>query len=208
MVACVAVTVAFTNRAGATAVQISDEPNCALDRLTRVQVNPAPVTVKVCFNDVLVGPADAAKATSSSPAAAVLNAGVVRGPAPSEKTTVSTASGAATAPEDTTSATALPAATCVPATGVWLITRPAATVVLDAVLTAPTASPAAAIVVAAAVGVSPSTLGTAPCTRPEDTTSATALPVATRAPASGVWLITVPAGTVVLDAVVTAPTIK
>src|SRR4051812_17656215 len=143
MVACVAVTVAFTNRAGATAVQISDEPNCALDRLTRVQVNPAPVTVNVCFNDVLVGPPDAAKATSSSPAAAVLNAGVVRGPAPSEKTTVSTASGTAPAPEDTTSATTLPVATLLPAIGVCPITSPAATVVLDAVLTAPTASPVA-----------------------------------------------------------------
>src|SRR3954447_22186476 len=37
VVACVAVTVAFTNGAGASALQISDEPNCALDRLTRVQ---------------------------------------------------------------------------------------------------------------------------------------------------------------------------
>src|SRR3954466_9775442 len=150
MVACVAVTVAFTNGAGATALQISDEPNCALDRLTRVQFKPAPVTVNVCFNDVLVGPPDAAKATSSSPAAAVLNAGVVRGPAPSEKTRVSTASEPAPAPEDTTSATARPAAGCGPATGVWLIARPAATVLLDAVLTAPTASRAAAMVVAAA----------------------------------------------------------
>src|SRR3954452_23008890 len=166
MFACVAVTVAFTNRAGATAVQISDEPNCALDRLTRVQVNPAPVTVNVCFNDVLVGPADAAKATSSSPAAAVLNAGVVRGPAPSEKTRVSTASETAPAPEDTTSATTLPVATLLPAIGVCPITSPAGTVVLDAVLTAPTASPVAAIVVAAAVGVSPTTLGTATCRMP------------------------------------------
>src|SRR3954454_4331666 len=123
MVACVAVTVAFTNGAGATAVQISAEPNCALDRLTRVQVNPAHVTVNVCFNDVLVGPPDAAKATSSSPPAAVLNAGVVRGPAPSEKTTLSTASGTAPAPEDTTSATVPPAARCAPASGVSLITR-------------------------------------------------------------------------------------
>src|SRR4051812_36596455 len=121
-------------------------------------------------------------------------------------TTVGTATCAR--PDDTTSATALPVATCVPAIGVWLITEPAGTVVLDAVVTAPTIRFALMIVVVAAVCVSPTTAGTATCARPEDTTSETALPVATCVPAIGVWLITEPAGTVVLDAVVTAPTIR
>src|SRR6187399_2043647 len=111
-------------------------------------------------------------------------------------------------PVDTTSATALPVVTCVPLAGVWLITDPAGTVVLDAVVTAPTVKPAFAIAVVAAACVRPTTLGTATCGSPVDTTSATALPVVTCVPLAGVWLITDPAGTVVLDAVVTAPTVK
>src|SRR5678816_336064 len=97
-----------------------------------------------------------------------------------------------------------PVATCVPPVGVWLITDPAGTVVLDAVVTAPTVKPAFVIAVVAAACVWPTTLGTAPCGSPVETTSATALPVATCVPLAGVWLITEPAGTVVLDAVVTA----
>src|SRR6185503_7219318 len=111
-------------------------------------------------------------------------------------------------PDETTSATALPAAACVPPAGVWLITEPAGTVVLDAVVTAPTVNPAFAIAVVAAACVRPTTLGTATCGNPVDTTIATALPVTTCVPALGVWLITDPAGTVVLDAVVTAPTVN
>src|SRR5436305_1107837 len=99
-------------------------------------------------------------------------------------------------PDDTTSATALPVATCEPAIGVSLMTEPAATVVLDAVVTAPTIRFAPVMAVAAAVCVSPTTDGTATCGTPDDTTSATALPVATCAPAIGVWLITEPAATV------------
>src|SRR4051812_26344259 len=121
-------------------------------------------------------------------------------------TTVGTATCAR--PDDTTSATALPVATCVPAIGVWLITEPAGTVVLEAVVTAPTIRFALVIAAVAAVCVSPTTAGTATCGRPDDTTSATALPMTTCAPAIGVWLITDPEGTVVLVAVVTAPTIR
>src|SRR3954465_6107588 len=111
-------------------------------------------------------------------------------------------------PEETTRATALPVFTCVPATGVWLITDPAAPVVLDAFVIAPTVRPAFVIAVLAAVCVRPVTLGTATCGRPEETTSATALPMFTCVPAPGDWLITEPAGTVVLDDVVSAPTVR
>src|SRR3954465_12077516 len=107
-------------------------------------------------------------------------------------------------PEETTSATALPVFTCVPATGVWLITDPDGTVVLDAVVIAPTVRPAFAIAALAAVCVRPVTLGTATCGRPEETTSATALPMFTCVPATGVRLITDPAGHVVRDADVLA----
>src|SRR4029077_10769580 len=107
-----------------------------------------------------------------------------------------------------TSATALPTLTCVPATGVWLITDPAGTVVLVAVVIAPTVRFAPVIAEEAAACVRPVTLGTATCGRPEETTSATALPTLTCVPATGVWLITDPAGTVVLVAVVIAPTVR
>src|SRR2546430_5153157 len=101
-------------------------------------------------------------------------------------------------PDDTTSATAVPVVTGVSAIGVWLITDPAGTVVLDAVEIAPTVRFAAVIAVVAAACVTPTTFGTATCGRPDDTTSATALPVATCVSAIGVWLITEPAGTVAL----------
>src|SRR6185436_20368585 len=94
------------------------------------------------------------------------------------------------------------------AAGVWLITDPAGTVVLDAVVTVPRARPALVIAAVAAVCVWPTTFGVATCGRPLDTTSDTAVPVATRVPAVGVWLITDPAGTVVLDAVVTVPSVR
>src|SRR5712691_7235059 len=118
-----------------------------------------------------------------------------------------TTSGVATCggPDETTSATALPVTTCVPATGFWLITAPDGTVVLDAVVTVPSASVAFAIAVVAAACVRPTTSGVATCGGPDETTSATALPVTTCVPATGFWLITAPDGTVVLDAVVTVP---
>src|SRR6185503_337525 len=102
-------------------------------------------------------------------------------------------------PDETTSATALPVTTCVPAVGVWLMTEPAGTVELDAVVTAPTVRPAPVIALLAAACVRPTTFGVATCGGPDETTSATALPVTTSVPALGVWLMTEPAGTVVLD---------
>src|SRR4029079_10792307 len=54
--------------------------------------------------------------------------------------------------------------------------------------------------------VSPTTLGTATCGGPEETTIVTELPLSTCAPAAGDWLRTVPAGTVALDAFETVPT--
>jgi hypothetical protein len=111
-------------------------------------------------------------------------------------------------PDETISATELPLATCVPPTGFWLITDPAGTVGLAALVTVPTLRPAFVIDVVAAACVRPTTFGTATCGGPDDTTSATALPVATCVAATGFWLITDPDGTVVLDAVVIAPTVN
>ena len=89
-------------------------------------------------------------------------------------------------PDETTSATALPVVACAPAAGVWLITDPDGTVVLDVVVTTPTVSPALVIAVVAAACVSQTTFGTATCGRPDDTTRSTALPVVACAPAAGV----------------------
>src|SRR4029453_7594037 len=88
------------------------------------------------------------------------------------------------------------------------MTDPAGTVVLDAVVTVPSVRPAPVIAVVAAAWVWPTTFGVATCGRPVDTTSATALPVTTCVPATGFWLITDPDGTVVLDAVVTVPSVR
>src|SRR5260221_467870 len=52
------------------------------------------------------------------------------------------------------------------------------------------------------------TFGTVTCGGPDETTSAIALPLATDVPLAGDWLITDPAGTVVLDDCVTAPTTR
>src|SRR6476620_10524993 len=113
---------------GAGAVQISASPNCVAARARRVQVRPAPLIVSVCAFGA-GGPSEAAKATSISPGAVVLNAAVVLRPRPSEKIGRSTVgTPVAAGPLDTTSATGLSAATVVPATGVWLIAEPAGTV--------------------------------------------------------------------------------
>src|SRR5437870_137803 len=96
-------------------------------------------------------------------------------------------------PDETTSATALPTLTCVAAIGVWLITDPAATVVLDDCVIAPTVRPALVIAVVAAACVRPTTSGTATCGGPDDTTSATALPLDTCEPPIGLCPLTRPA---------------
>jgi len=111
-------------------------------------------------------------------------------------------------PDETTIETALPVATSVPAAGFWLITDPDGTVVLDAVVTAPVVKPALVMAAAAAACVWPTTFGAATCGTPDDTTRSTAAPLATCVPATGFWLITEPAGTVVLEAVTTAPTVR
>src|SRR6478672_11521077 len=85
------------------------------------------------------------------------------------------------------------------------MTDPAGTVVLDDCVIAPTARFALVIAVVAAACVRPTTFGTVTCGGPDDMTSATALPVATDVPLTGDWLITDPAGAVVLDAVATVP---
>src|SRR6185295_7122097 len=82
-------------------------------------------------------------------------------------------------PLETTSVTALPGATWVPAIGDWLITESFGTVVLVAVVTVPSVKFAPVIALVAAACVRPTTFGTATCGGPLDTTSATALPAAT-----------------------------
>src|SRR3954470_18228572 len=85
------------------------------------------------------------------------------------------------------------------------MTDPAGTVMLGAVVIVPITSGAVVIAVVAAAWVNPMTLGALTCGRPVDTVSAIALPTTTSAPAAGDWLMTLPAGTVMLDAVVTVP---
>src|SRR5215217_7991415 len=88
-------------------------------------------------------------------------------------------------PEEITSATALPTTTSAPAAGFWLITEPAATVMLEDVLIAPTVRPMLVSALDAFACGWLVTSGTATCGRPEETTSATALPTTTSAPAAG-----------------------
>src|SRR5580693_2359970 len=74
--------------------------------------------------------------------------------------------GACGGPEETTRSTAEPTFTNVPAVGLSLITLPAATVLLDCVVTVPTVRPAPVIAVVAAACVNPTTFGTANCAGP------------------------------------------
>jgi hypothetical protein len=87
--------------------------------------------------------------------------------------------------------------TFVPAEGFSLMTLPEGTVVLDAVVTVPSTSPAAVMADVAAVCVCPTTLGTA---TPVEITRLTADPPLTAVPAVGLSLITLPTGTVMLEA--------
>src|SRR5437763_1940849 len=111
-------------------------------------------------------------------------------------------------PDETTSATALPLAVCEPAVGLWPITAPAATVLLDDCVIAPTVRVALVIAAVAAACVRPTTFGTATGGGPDETTSATALPLVVCEPPIGLWPRTTPAATVVLDAVVIPPTTR
>jgi hypothetical protein len=66
------------------------------------------------------------------------------------------------------------------------MTDPEGTVVLDAVVTAPSVRLALVMALVAAACVNPTTFGVATCGRPDETTSTTALPVVTCVPAAGV----------------------
>src|SRR4051812_41127457 len=88
------------------------------------------------------------------------------------------------------------------------MTDPAGTVVVTCVVIVPTMRPAFVIALFAAACVRPTTLGTATCAGPDDTTRATALPLATWVPALGVWLMIDPVGTIVFDTVVTVPGVR
>ena len=81
-------------------------------------------------------------------------------------------------PVEITSATAEPASTLVPATGFSLITLPAATVALEALVTVPATSPAVVSAVPAAAWVSPTTFGTATWMAAATTMLAIAMPLA------------------------------
>src|SRR4051812_30262600 len=89
-------------------------------------------------------------------------------------------------PDETTSATALPTTTSAPAAGFWLITEPAATVMLDPAVVAPTIRPADVSRLVAFASVWFVTLGTATCGKPDETTRLTAVPLTTSVPAIGV----------------------
>src|SRR6476646_10083620 len=88
-------------------------------------------------------------------------------------------------PDETTSATALPVATWVTAGALVWTTDTAGQRVLAEVVIVPTVNPALVIHVVAAARVTPTTFGTAACGGPDETTSATALPVATCVAAAG-----------------------
>jgi hypothetical protein len=86
------------------------------------------------------------------------------------------------------------------------MTSPDGTVVLDWLETVPTTSPALFSRVVAYAWVMPTTFGTD--TLPLETTRFTAEPASTAVPADGLSLMTLPEGTVVLDCVVTVPTVS
>src|SRR3954466_54558 len=86
--------------------------------------------------------------------------------------------------------------------------RPFATVALACVVIVPTVKPAAVNVVDAAAWVLFVTSGTTTGGGPLEITSATAVPGATDALASGVWLMIRSFATVALDCVVIAPPVS
>ena len=88
------------------------------------------------------------------------------------------------------------------------MTLPAATVPLAWGVTVPTVNPAPVMAAAAAAWVSPTTFGTLTGAGPLETTSVTADPWATLVAAAGFSLMTLPEATVLLDWVVTVPTVN
>jgi len=111
-------------------------------------------------------------------------------------------------PVETTRLTAEPLATLVPAGGLSLITLPEATVLLDCGVTVPMVRPAPVVALVAAACVWPTTFGTASCAGPAETTRLTAEPLANLVPAGGLWLITLPEATALLDCSATAPVVS
>src|SRR4051812_8800739 len=206
---CVLVTVALVSTAGAVAVQISETPRDVAARCTLVHARPAPDTVMFWVLAPVVGPSDPISAMSTSPAVVVLSV-TDRAPVPSAETDVCTVGlpPVAPGPSETTSETAVPGATLAPPAGFWLMTDPATTVALFALVTAPFARPAPVIALCAAVRVWLRTFGTVTSAGPSETTSETALPGATLAPPAGFWLMTDPAAMTELFAFVTAPLVR
>src|SRR6476661_3094627 len=88
------------------------------------------------------------------------------------------------------------------------MTDPAGTVALFALVAAPLVRPAAVIALCAAAWVWFTTFGTVTSAGPSETTSDTDAPEAAADPAAGFWLMTDPAGTVALLALVTAPLVR
>src|SRR5437764_10336454 len=76
---------------------------------------------------------------------------------------------------------------------------------LDCVDTVPTTRPTAPRIPATADCGCPTTFGTL---TPDETTRLTWLPESASVPASGSWLVTDPTGTVVLDTLVTVPSVR
>jgi hypothetical protein len=172
--------------------RFTDDPTFTLVPATGLSLITFPAAA-VLLEAVVTVPTTKPALVSEVPAAACVN-----------PTTFGTATLAG--PVDTTKFTADPTFTLVPATGLSLITFPAATVALDCCVTVPTTKPAFVIDVPAAACVNPTTFGTATCAGPLDTTKLTADPTFTLVPATGLSLITFPAATVLLEAVVTEPT--
>ena len=139
--------------------------------------------------------------TRPAPVIALVAAACVR------PTTFGTATGAG--PLETTRFTGDPALTCVPAAGFSLITLPDGTVALAAVATVPTTRPAPVMaLVAAAACVQTHHIGNRNLRRTARYYQVTADPLLTCVPATEFSLITLPEGTVALEAVVTVPTIR
>src|SRR4051794_7137473 len=86
------------------------------------------------------------------------------------------------------------------------MTAPSGTVMLGALVMAPTVRPALVSISPADACGWPTTSGTIACGTPEEMTSATAVPTSRSVPTNGSWLMTDPAGTVMLGAVANAPT--
>src|SRR6185436_1030223 len=116
-----------------------------------------------------------------------------RVPKPSEKTVWSTVGATDGGPDERTRLTAVPADACVLPAGLWLITLPAATVVLDWFVSAPTTRLAPVIWDSAVACGWPRMLGTV---TPDERMRSTVLASGAWVPPVGLWLITWPIGAV------------